>query len=235
MEHFTRTRLLIGPESLDKLAKSRVVVFGVGVVGSFAIEALARAGVGCLVLVDYDTVCVTNINRQIEALHSTVGRFKGEVMKERIIDINPAAAVIIYQEFVTKDNVDKFIDTEASYIVDAVDNVSAKMAIIERGLNLNIPVISALGAGNRLDPTQLKVADISETSGCALARAVRVGLRKKGITHGVRVVYSRERPSKGFLPETDNDYRTIGSISFVPSVAGLFMAAQVVNDLIAVE
>ncbi len=231
MELFARTRLLIGQEGLDKLAQSKVVVFGAGGVGSYAIEALARAGIGCLVLVDFDLVCESNINRQIEALHSTVGRVKVELMKERIKDINPAAEVIIHEEFVTKDNVNKFIDAAASYIVDAVDNVGAKLAIIETGLSMNIPVISALGAGNRLDPTQLRIADISETSGCSLARVVRTQLRKKGITSGVRVVYSLERPSKGFIPETSNQRRTIGSISFVPSVAGLFLAAQVVNDL----
>jgi len=223
-EYMERTRLLLGQEGLDRLRRSKAVVFGAGGVGSYAIEALARAGVGHLVLVDHDIFCASNINRQIGALHSTLGRRKVEVMRDRILDINPAAKVTIYPEYVDESNVARFLDESVTYIVDAIDSVGAKLAIIEKGLSMKIPVISALGAGNRLDPTRLAIADISKTSGCALARAVRTGLRKRGISSGVKVVYSTEPPKK-------QTGKLIGSVSFVPPVAGLYLAAQVVNDI----
>jgi tRNA A37 threonylcarbamoyladenosine dehydratase len=246
---FSRTEKLIGSESLAVLAASKVAVFGVGGVGSFAVEALARAGVGCLMLVDFDEVCVTNINRQIPALHSTVGRPKVEVMKERIADINPQAEVIAIKQFYSPENWTGFFVTPWDFIVDAVDTVKAKVDLIYRAKQLNIPVISSMGAGNRLEPYSLRVADISETRGCPLARIVRAELRKLGINSGLPVVFSPDSPLKpSSSPEpgqeaTANTNAAVqgikrkvhfpGSISFVPSVAGLLMAAYVVNHLIS--
>ena len=232
MDQFSRTVALLGQKGLEILACSKVAVFGVGGVGSFAVEALARCGIGKLVLVDNDIVCETDINRQLEALHSTVGRCKAEVLRERVLDINPQAEVSIYTEFVSAKNVDAFIDRDVSYIVDAIDTVSAKLEIIEKAFFLGIPVVSAMGAGNRLDPTKLKIADISETTGCPLARVIRRELRKKGIGSGLKVVYSTEPPVKNMRQPDRKKDRTPGSVPFVPSVAGLFLAAYVVRDLL---
>lgn len=230
MEQFIRTSMLLGEKGLELLSRSKVIVFGVGGVGSYTVEALARVGIGNLVLVDYDTVDVSNINRQLPALFSTVGKYKIDVLKERITDINPQAKVTIYQEKVVPENVRIFFKENPSYIVDAIDMISSKLAIIETALQMGVPVVSAMGAGNRLDPTRLKMGDISETSGCPLARIMRKELKKRGITKGLRVVYSTEPPVK---TEEENALSRIpGSISFVPSVAGLFLAAEVVNDLV---
>lgn len=230
MEQFIRTRMLLGEKGLELLNRSKVIVFGAGGVGSYTVEALARAGIGHLVLVDYDTVDVSNINRQLPALFSTVGKYKIDVLKERIKDINPQAEVTIYQEKVILENVRIFFKENPSYIVDAIDMITSKLAIIETALQIGVPVVSAMGAGNRLDPTRLRMGDISETSGCPLARIMRKELKKRGITKGLRVVYSTELPVK--TEERNTVSRIPGSISFVPSVAGLFLAAQVVNDLI---
>lgn len=221
----------MGEKGLEKLACSKVVVFGVGGVGSYAVEALARAGIGQMTLVDYDTVCVTNINRQLGALHSTVGRVKVEVLRERIHDINPQAQVTVHREFVSAENVDRLVEEDSSYLVDAIDKVTGKLAIIEKAFSLGIPVISAMGAGNRMDPTKIRIADISETVGCPLARIMRRELRKRGITRGLKVVYSTEPALKvdAGLPD---GVRTPGSISFVPGAVGLFLASQIVNDLL---
>jgi len=235
LDQFARTAALLGQKGLKKLAESKVVVFGVGGVGSFAVEALARCGVGKLVLIDHDIVCETNINRQLEALHSTLGRTKVEVLRERVLDINPRAEVIIFKEFVRSDNAGDFYDKDVSYIVDAIDTVSAKLVIIEKAFSMQMPIVSAMGAGNRLDPTKLKIVDISETAGCPLARIMRRELRKRGITHGLKVVYSTEPALKiSYGPGIGNKERINGSVSFVPSVAGLFLAAQVVRDLLGI-
>lgn len=231
LEQFTRTQMLIGREGLECLQQSKVMIFGVGGVGSFTVEALARAGVGSLVLVDFDTVEATNINRQLPALHSTIGKYKVEVLAERIYDINPLAKAITYKEKVSRENVRAFFRENPSYVIDAIDMISGKLAIIETALQLKIPIISAMGAGNRLDPSKIKIGDISETagSGCSLARVMRRELKKKGITQGVSVVYSTEQITRC----VDNPVSRIpGSISFVPSVAGLFLAAKVVKDLL---
>lgn len=248
MHKFSRTEKLIGPEGLTILEASKVAVFGVGGVGSFAVEALARAGIGSLMLVDFDEICVTNINRQIPALHSTVGRPKVEVMKERIVDINPSAQVAAIKQFYSPETADSFFVTSWDYIVDAVDTVEAKVDLIYRAKQLNIPIISSMGAGNRLEPYSLGVADISETKGCPLARVVRKELRKLGISSGVTVVFSPDPPLRPFNAPNPSQKITEksdaaaqgfrrkvlfpGSISFVPSVAGLLMAAHVVNYLI---
>jgi tRNA A37 threonylcarbamoyladenosine dehydratase len=248
---FSRTEKLIGSNGLTILENSKVAVFGVGGVGSFAAEALARAGIGTLMLVDFDVICVTNINRQIPALHSTVGRPKVEVMKERIIDINPSAQVIIVKEFYSSKTADSFFAASWDYILDAVDDVAAKVDLIYRAKQFDIPIISSMGAGNRLEPYSLRVTDISETKGCPLARAVRKELRSLGINSGVAVVSSTDPPLKPFnttKPEQDIAEKSDtaehrigrktnfpGSISFVPSIAGLLMAAYVVNYLIKKE
>ncbi|MGI6606030.1 MAG: tRNA threonylcarbamoyladenosine dehydratase [Peptococcia bacterium] len=233
LDQFARTRLLLGDEGLARLAGSKVMIFGVGGVGSFTVEALARAGVGHLVLVDFDMVDVTNINRQLPALLSTVGSFKVDVLKKRIADINEKAQVTVYREKVTPENVRIFFQENPSYVVDAIDMVSGKIAIIEAALGAGIPFMSALGAGNRLDPTKLQIGDISETTGDPLARIMRRELRKRGIKKGVKVVYSTELPLKpGEEDRQELTRRVPGSISYVPSVAGLFLAAQVVRDLL---
>lgn len=231
MQEFTRTELLIGREGLEKLANSKVLIFGVGGVGSYVVEALARAGVGKLTLVDFDKVCVTNINRQLMALHSTVGESKVEVIKKRILDINPRAQVIIFQEFVGEDNIEKYFGTDITYIVDAIDNVTGKLLIIRKAVELQLPVISAMGAGNRLKPEMLRFGDIAETTVCPLARVMRKELKKCGIPKGVQVVYSTEQPIK--LTENREANNLIGSSSFVPSVAGLLIASKVIRDILA--
>lgn len=241
MNQFSRTELLIGSAGRERLKRSKVVVYGVGGVGSYAVEALARAGIGHLVLVDYDEVSVTNINRQLVALHSTIGRKKVDVLKERILDINPQAEVILYPDFIGRDNVGQLVPTDSDYLVDAVDNVTAKLALIERARELDIPIISAMGAGNRLDPTKLTLGDISETDTDPLARVMRRELRKRGITKGLKVVYSRELPFKTHLLQAEGQdpleqkNSPPGSISFVPPVAGMLIASAVVRDLLAAD
>lgn len=223
---FSRTEMLIGADALEKLKKSRVAVFGVGGVGSFIVEALARSGVGTLDLIDNDTVNVTNINRQLIALHSTVGQFKVDCAKERILDINPEATVNVYKTFYLPENADEFDFTQYDYIVDAIDTVTAKIDIICRAEKLGIPVISSMGTGNKLDPTLFEVADINKTEGCPLARVMRRELKARGVKK-LKVVYSKEKPVKS--TETG---RIPASISFVPSVAGLIIAGEVIKDLI---
>jgi len=247
LHKFSRTELLIGPEGLRILEKSKVAVFGIGGVGSFTVEALARAGVGNLVLVDFDEVCLTNINRQLHALHSTVGEPKVEVMKQRVLDINPWAQVEAIQQFYTPENGASLLAEDCSYVVDAMDTVSAKAHLIASAFQMGIPVVSCMGAGNRLDPTTFKIADISETEVCPLARAVRKQLKKYGIEKGVKVVYSPNPPlapdksrldCKNFCICPGGDahctrkHQIPGSISFVPPVAGFFLASVVVNDLL---
>lgn len=233
MNWYSRTEMLIGQAGVERLQKAKVAIYGVGGVGSFAVEALARAGIGSLVLVDYDEVSLTNLNRQLVALHSTIGQKKVEVLKARIQDINPQAELRIFPEFIGFDNVNSLVPEDADYLVDAVDNVTAKLSLIERARELNIPIISAMGAGNRLDPTKLTVADISETETDPLARVMRRELRKRGITKGLKVVYSREIPLKPCNTQGAEQATVPGSISFVPPVTGMIIASKVVRDLLA--
>lgn len=230
LNQFSRTELLIGKEGLEKLKKAKVLVYGIGGVGSFVAEGLARAGVGNLILVDWDDVDITNINRQILALHSTVGRKKTEVMKERILDINPDAKVEIYAPDEVKDGEENLIDSSFTYVVDAIDTMTAKIKVIERAYELNVKCVSATGTGNKLDPTRFEVDDIYKTSVCPVCKILRKELKNRGIKKH-KVVYSKEEPIK--LKITDGEQKnTLASISFVPSVAGLIVAGEVVKDII---
>lgn len=230
-EEFSRTAYVYGEDAVEKLNNASVAVFGVGGVGGYICEALARAGVGRLDIFDRDEVSISNINRQVIALHSTVGRPKVEVMAERIRDINPNCTVNVHNVFYLPDNADLFDLSNYDYIADAVDTVSAKLEIIVRARNLGIPVISAMGAGNKTDPTRFKVSDINDTSVCPLARVVRRELRVRGVQN-VKVVYSEEEPRISGVIDPETGKSIPGSLSFVPSVMGLIMAGQIVNDLI---
>lgn len=227
-EIFSREELLLGTHAVQKLKNSSVALFGVGGVGSFAAEALARAGVGKITLIDNDKVTYSNINRQLIALHSTIGMDKVTVTKDRILDINPSADVCTFNQFYLESNCD-FIDFKNyDYIIDAIDTVSAKLHIICRAKNVNVPVISCMGTGNRLDPTRFKITDIYKTEGCPLARVMRQELRKRKI-NSLTVVFSDEEAKRHKSVNDEN--RTIGSISFVPSVAGLIAAGHVIKEL----
>lgn len=233
-KEFSRTSLLLGDEAIKKLSGSSVIIFGIGGVGSFAAESLARAGIGSITLVDSDTVSVTNINRQLIALQSTLGKLKTDVMRDRILDINPDAKVISMPLFFTAENAQEFNLQSFDYIIDAIDTVSSKLTLIEYAFNLKIPVISCMGAGNKLDPARFEVEDISKTSVCPLARVMRRELKARGIEH-LNVVYSKEPP---MIPsESDEEKgkrRQIpGSVSFVPSSAGLILAGKVILDLVS--
>lgn len=230
-EEWSRTAYIYGEEAVKKINKSKIAVFGVGGVGGFTCEALARAGVGQIDIFDKDTVSLSNINRQIIALHSTVGKPKVEIMRERILDINPECHVNAYEVFYLPDNADEYDLSKYDYIVDAVDTVSAKLEIICRADKLGVPVISAMGAGNKTDPTAFEVADINKTSVCPLARVMRRELKKRGIVK-LKVVYSKEEPIKRSVEETEKGKVPPGSLSFVPSVMGLIIASEVVKDLI---
>ena len=242
-DQFSRTRLLIGDAPLSRLAKARVAVFGVGGVGGFCIEALARAGVGTLHLYDDDTVSESNLNRQIVALHSTLGQPKAEVMARRILDINPACQVEVFRMFYLPENADQVDLSQYDYVVDCIDTVAAKLDLVERCTTLQVPILSAMGSGNKLDPTAFRVTDLSKTQGCPLARVMRKELRKRGINH-LKVVYSTEEPltplqsAEEEAPAgTDTRPRPTarraipGSISFVPAAAGLVAASAVIRDL----
>ena len=224
-EEMIRTAALLGGGACDKLKAARVSVFGVGGVGGFVCEALARAGVGALDIYDADTVALSNINRQIIAMHSTVGRAKVDVMKERIADINPDCKVTAHKVFYLPENADDYPLDGCDYIADAVDTVAAKVELAVRADRLGIPLISSMGTGNKLDPTRFEVARLSDTDTCPLARAMRKLLRERGLDKKVKVVYSRETAKK-------NDLGVIGSVSFVPSVAGLIMAGEIIKDII---
>ena len=228
---FSRTALLIGEEGVEKLKKAHVAVFGVGGVGGYAVEALARSGVGHLELIDNDRVSLSNLNRQIIALHSTVGRLKTEVAAERAKDINPAIIVETHNTFFLPETADTFDFSRYDYVVDAIDTVSGKLAIIEKAKAANVPVISAMGAGNKRNGGMFEVADISKTSVCPLARVMRRELRKRGIEH-VKVVYSKEEPQPSTLIDKESGKAIPGSIAFVPSIAGLLLAGEVIKDLI---
>lgn len=228
---FSRTALLIGEEGLEKLKNARVAVFGVGGVGGYVVEALARSGVGGLELIDKDVVSVSNINRQIIALHSTVGRLKTEVAAERAKDINPNITVTIRNVFYLPETAEEFDFTAYDYVVDAIDTVSGKIALIEQAKKANVPIISCMGAGNKLDATAFEVADIAKTSVCPLARVMRRELKKRGIEH-VKVVYSKEEPRESKARDEETGKPIPASIAFVPSVAGLIIAGEVIKDLI---
>lgn len=240
-ERFLRTALMFGSEAVEKLKKSRVAVFGIGGVGGYAVEALSRSGIGTLDLIDNDDVNITNINRQIYALDSTVGMLKVDAAKARIRDINPEAAVNTYNCFFMPDTADKFDFSVYDYVIDAIDTVTGKIEIIKRAKSAGIPVISAMGAGNKLDPTMFRVADISKTKVCPLARVMRYELKKLGIKD-VKVVYSEEEALKP-VENTDIPYdpqsevrRSIpASNAFVPSVMGLIIAGEVVKDLTGIR
>ncbi|MNO64021.1 tRNA threonylcarbamoyladenosine dehydratase [compost metagenome] len=243
----SRTELLIGSEGLEKLKNSKVIVFGIGGVGSYTVESLARAGVGTLVLIDDDTICLTNLNRQVHATYSTISKSKVEVMKERVLSINRKCNVITYETFVTEENIPEFISEDTDYVVDAIDTVSAKIALAVYCQDKNIKIMSSMGTGNKLDPSQFKVTDIYKTRVCPLAKVMRYELRKRGVK-SLKVVYSEETPIKpksedvvtcktGCVCTGGTKKCTIrrqipGSISFVPPVAGMIIASQVVKDIL---
>ena len=239
-EQFIRTQMLLGSEAMNRLRNSRVAIFGIGGVGGYAAEALARSGIGAFDLIDMDMVSISNINRQIIAAMSTVGRYKTEVMRDRILDINPQADVVVHNCFYLPENEQEFNFNQYDYIVDAVDTVTAKISIICKAKKLQIPVISSMGAGNKMDAAAFRAGDISNTSVCPLARVMRRELKKRGID-SLKVVYSKEKPMKPmeeFMEERSdtgmlsNRRSTPGSVSFVPPVAGLLLAGEVVKDII---
>ena len=233
-EEYTRTELLIGREGMERLRNASVLVFGVGGVGSHCIEALARSGVGHLTIVDNDVVSVTNINRQSIALHSTVGRYKTEAMKEKIRDIDPEITVNTYETFILSDNVAQVMTGYEDYIIDAVDTVTAKLSIVQTALEKGIPVISSMGTGNKLHPEMFEIDDIRNTSVCPLCRVMRKELKKRNV-ESLKVLYSKEKPvdiSDRVTEEEKGARRSLpGSISFVPPVAGLMIAGEVIRNL----
>ena len=234
-EELSRTELLIGNDSLIRLNNAKVAVFGIGGVGGYAVEALVRGGIGSFVLIDNDTICASNINRQIIATTKTIGRYKTEVMKERILDINPNAYVETYECFFLPENSGKFDFSEYDYVVDAVDTVTAKLEIIMKAKEAGVSVISSMGTGNKLDAGAFVVTDIYKTSVCPLARVMRRELKKRKIP-ALKVVYSTEKPIETDAPvDPETHKKTPGSISFVPSCAGLIIASVVVRDLLHIK
>ena len=238
-DQYSRTRLLLGADGLARLRSSRVAVFGLGGVGGYAVEALARSGIGQLDLIDDDTVNLTNLNRQILALHSTVDMPKVEAAAQRIRDIDPTIQVHTYQTFFLPDTADQFDFTQYDYVLDAIDTVTGKLELIARAKAANVPIISCMGTGNKLDPTDFRVSDISKTSGCALARIMRKECAKRGLK-GIKVVYSEELPRDVQMDPAEfqeaqregSSRRSLpGSTAFVPGVAGLIMAGEVIKDL----
>lgn len=242
---FSRTELVIGTENLEKLKNAKVAVFGIGGVGTYAVEGLARSGVGKFVLVDDDDICLTNINRQIHAMRSTIGKPKVEMMKARVLDINPKAEVETYKMLYNAETAERLLVADYDYVIDAIDMVSAKLDLVERCSKMKLPIISSMGAGNKLDPTRFEVTDIYNTTICPLAKVMRKELRKRGVEK-LKVVYSKEEPIEPKVISSDcktdcicpNKERTCtvrhqipGSVAFVPSVAGLIIASVVVKDL----
>ena len=251
LNQFSRTELLIGKEALERLSKAHVAVFGIGGVGGYVVEALVRSGIGAFDLIDDDKVCLTNLNRQIIATRDTIGKYKVEVMKERILSINPDAEVTTHRCFYLPENAQDFDFSSYDYVVDAVDTVTAKLELVMRAKESGTPVISCMGVGNKLDPTQLEIADIYKTSVCPLAKVMRRELRKRGVDK-LKVLYSKEEPITP-LDDSENTCREHcvcppgttrkctrrraipGSISFVPSAAGLIIASEVVKDLAGIN
>lgn len=249
LNQFSRTELLLGKDGMERLANARVAVFGIGGVGGYVVEALARSGVGTLDLIDDDKVCLTNINRQIFATRKTVGKYKVDVAKERILDINPDAKVNIYKTFYLPDTAEQFDFSQYDYVVDAIDTVSGKLQLVEQAEASGTPIISSMGAGNKMDPTAFEVADIYKTSVCPLAKVMRRELKKRGIKK-LKVVYSKEKPlvpiddmaiscktncicPPGTVRKCTQRRQVPGSNAFVPSVVGLIIAGEVVKDLTA--
>ena len=234
-EQFARTELLLGGEAMERLVRARVAVFGLGGVGGYAVEALARSGVGTLDLIDDDTVNLTNLNRQIIATHETLGRHKVDAARERVLSINPGAVVHTYKTFFLPETAGQFDFTQFDYVVDAIDTVTGKLMLVEAAQRAGTPVISCMGAGNKLDPTAFEVADLSRTSVCPLARVMRKELGKRGIRH-LKVVYSKEQamtpaPAAEEPGSAHPKRQTPGSNAFVPAVAGLILAGEVVKDI----
>ena len=251
LTQFSRTELLLGKEAMEQLSKARVAVFGVGGVGGYACEALVRSGIGAFDLIDDDKVCLTNLNRQIIATRKTVGKYKTDVMKERMLEINPDVDVAIHKCFFLPENADEFPFEEYDYIIDAVDTVTAKIELVMKAQEKNVPIISSMGAGNKLDPTAFEVTDINKTSVCPLAKVMRRELKKRGIKK-LKVVYSKEKPltpvddtaiscsshcvcPPGTARSCTARRQIPGSISFVPSVVGLIIAGEVIKDLVGVH
>lgn len=245
LDRFSRTQLVFGKEAMDRLKGSRVAVFGVGGVGGYTVEALARSGMGALDIIDNDKVCLTNINRQIIATGKTVGKYKVDVAKERIEEINPDCKVTAFRTFYMPETADQFDFTKYDYVVDAIDTVTGKIALIENAKKAGTPIISSMGAGNKVDPTAFEVADIYKTSVCPLARVMRYELKRRGIKK-LKVVYSKEKPIPPIADEDPNGEngclsmadkvagkrQVPGSTAFVPSVAGLIIAGEVIKDII---
>lgn len=232
LNEFCRTELLLGEEGINKLKNSKVIVFGVGGVGSFVVEALTRAGIGNLILVDDDTVCISNLNRQVHATQTTVGKVKVEVMKERVLSINPNCNVEAKQTFITTDNIPEILTDDIDYVVDAIDTVTSKLALAEYCYKNNINLISSMGTGNKIDPTLFRVSDVYKTKVCPLAKVMRHELRKRGVKK-LKVVYSEEipmTPDRGEKVESKKR-QTPGSISFVPPVAGMIIGGEVIKEL----
>ena len=233
MNAFSRTELLLGASAMEKLKQSTVAVFGLGGVGGYVVEALARSGVGALVLIDHDTISLTNINRQIFASHSTIGRDKAEVAKARVLDINPEISVTAHKVFYGPDTAHLFDFSEYDYVVDAIDTVTGKLALITAAQAVGAPIISSMGTGNKLDPTKFQIADITKTSVCPLARVMRKECAKRGIRH-LKVLFSTEDPLSpdAVTEELPEGRRSLpGSVAYVPSVAGLMIAGAVIQDL----
>ena len=227
LSQFSRTELLLGKEGVKKLQNVKVAIFGIGGVGSYTVEALARAGIGHLIIVDYDKYDITNINRQLGATHSTIGQYKVDVMKKRILDINPNAIVEAYRPDEIEGGETSVVNSSITYVVDAIDTMTNKLELIEKCKKENVKIITATGAGNKLDPTKFEVADIYKTSVCPVCKILRKELTNRNIKD-LKVVYSKEIPKK---PETNGE-RTLGSVSFVPSVVGLIVAGEVVKDIV---
>ena len=240
MEPFSRTALLLGNEGMEKLKNARVAVFGLGGVGGYVVEALARSGIGALELIDHDTISITNINRQLLATTKNIGQSKAEAARQRVLDINPEINVTVREQFFGPDTADQFDFSQYSYVVDAIDTVTGKLALVAAAKAAGVPIISSMGTGNKLDPTAFQVADIHETSVCPLARIIRKECRKRRIEK-LKVVYSTEDPIKTVLPPDDPAWVELpegrnalpGSVCFVPAVAGMIIAGEVIKDLIA--
>lgn len=251
LNQFSRTELLVGKEGMERLYHARVAVFGIGGVGGYTVEALARSGVGTLDLIDDDKVCLTNINRQLHATRKTVGKYKVDVAKERVLEINPDAQVNTYKTFYVPDTADQFDFSQYDYVVDAIDTVTGKLMLVEEAQKKGVPIISSMGAGNKMDPTAFEVADIYETSVCPLAKVMRRELKKRGVEH-LKVVYSKEKAltpiddmaiscrtncicPPGTARKCTQRRQVPGSNAFVPSVVGLIIAGEVIKDLIGAE
>ena len=228
---FSRTELLIKKEGIEKLQNTKIAIFGIGGVGSFVVEGLVRAGIKDFVLIDNDKICLTNLNRQLIATKTTIGKFKVDVMKERILDINPEAKVETFKDFFMPGSNNNIITQDLSYVLDCVDTVTAKIEIVIQCKKLNIPIISAMGTGNKLDPSKFEITDIYKTSICPLAKVMRKELRKRNIDN-LKVIYSKEEPIKIDEYVGSNSKQVPGSVSFVPSVAGLMIAGEVIRDII---